>query len=248
MKKHCLLYLFMVVLLSLSAPGEAAEIHAGQGIGYSPWSFPWVGTIVFNGWDAVSGAEFVVKTGDDVTPPSQANTDAKLIVPPLNYISWCNSYANPLVKNNENFNACYGNAQYSHWYVLDLNDLWKHGMRGVWVSIAAERVSPTDGLVPALTVFQGRQEVGSTLHWFPQEYQPRPVFWADGLKPFTGGTTQSRGWATAYDSKSKDLAQVTGWVRLHPGGGNYLTVVVGGDARRIEVKKTTVNDHPYALR
>ena len=241
----------LFILLSLSGSLPAAEYFAGQGIGYDPWSFPWIGRVVFDKKDVKAGApETVIKTGEDVTPPSQKNTNAKLIVPKLNYIAWCNSYSNPLVKNNEDFNTCYGNAQYSHWYVLDFNKLYQQGLRAVWVSVAAERypvAGSNGGLIPALTVFQGRQTVGSTLSWYPQTYQTTPEFWADDLQPFTGGSTRSTGWATALGNGNQDLAEVTGWVKLRPGGQNFLTVAVGGDAHRTEVTETTVNEHSYAL-
>jgi len=251
MNAKTLLRILLFILINATGKVPAAEYFAGQGIGYGPWSFPWLGRIVFDKKDAKAVAPgFIIKTGDDVTPPPQRNTKAKFIVPPLNYISWCNSYSNPLIKNNEDFSTCYGNAQYSHWYVLDLNKLHQQGLKAVWISVAAERYPATSdsrGLVPALTLFKGHQTVGSTLSWYPQTFQTTPSFWANELQPFTGGRTRSTGWATAYGTGNQNLAEVSGWVKLRPGGQNFLTVAVGGDAHRTEVTKTTVNEHPYAL-
>ncbi|MDD2769299.1 MAG: hypothetical protein PHT19_11230 [Methylococcus sp.] len=237
-------------LVCLSGPAGAAAIFGGDGMGFDDSPVPWISTVVFDKQDAKPGAPvFIVRSGDDVTPPPQKLTKAQILVPPLSASTWCDSYANPLIPNNPDFGTCYGNASKSNWYVLDLNALQKAGLNGVWVSATARRVdsSADNPLIPALTVFQGRQDVGSNLGWFPQVFQAAPAFWASRLTPFTGGNTRSAGWATAYDSAGQDMAQVTGWVKLKPGMQNFLTVAVGGDARKHIVKQTTSPDLRYAL-
>ncbi|MDD2769300.1 MAG: hypothetical protein PHT19_11235 [Methylococcus sp.] len=243
------------VLIALPASAGAAEIFGGSGIGFDDSPVPWVSTIVFDKKDAKAGAaEFLVQTGDDVTPASQKETSARIWVPSLSATAWCDSYANPLVSNNQDFNLCYGNAWESNWYVLDLNALQKSGLKDVWVSVTAKRVTdgtdtPVDNLlIPALTVWQGQQSIGGNLQWFPQTFQTTPTFWANQLSPFTGGDTQSIGWASAYGTAAQDQAEVTGWVKLRPGGRNFLTVAVGGDARKNIVKQhTTDGQCKYAL-
>lgn len=242
-------------LITLADPAGAAEILGGSGIGFDDSPIPWVSTIVFDKKDAKAGAAaFLVQTGDDVTPPSQQGSSTKIWVPYLAATSWCDSYANPLVPNNRDFNLCYGNGWESNWYVLDLNALQKSGLKGVWVSVTAKRVSDgtetsvDDLLIPALTVWQGKQTEGSNLQWFPQSFQSTPKFWANQLNPFTGGNTQSTGWATAYGTAAQDQTEVTGWVKLQPGGRNFLTVAVGGDARKRIVKQRTSDGQcKYAL-
>lgn len=242
-------------LIALPVSSGAAEILGGTGVGFDDAPIPWVSTIVFDKQDAKAGAaEFVVQTGDDVTPPSQQDSNTKIWVPYLAATSWCDSYANPLIRNNQDFGLCYGNGWQSNWYVLDLNALQKSGLKGVWVSVTAKRIadgtetSADNLLVPALTVWQGKQTEGSNLQWFPQTFQSTPKFWANQLSPFTGGNTQSTGWATAYGAATPDRAEVTGWVKLQPGGRNFLTVAVGGDARKQIVKQRTSDGQcKYAL-
>lgn len=237
-------------LAALAGPAGAATIFGGDGLGFDDSPIPWVSTVVFDKQDVKPGApEFVVRTGDDVTPPYQKLAKAKILVPSLSATSWCDSYANPLLPNNEDFGTCYGNASKSNWYVLDLNALQKSGLKGVWVSATARRVDAAadNPLIPALTLWQGAQDIGSNLGWFPQFFQSAPAFWASQLAPFTGGSTKSSGWDTAYGTAGQDVAQVTGWVKLKPGGQNFLTVAVGGDARKHTVKQTTYPDLRYAL-
>jgi hypothetical protein len=235
----------------LSGAAGAADIFGGNGIGfsnntvnpgtgaYSPG--PWVANIVFNKQDLRAGAAAVIKTGDDITPAAQAeaakNGGISLIVPPTKSMAWCDPASNPDNPGNTDISQCYGWAMHSKWVVLDFNALQKAGLTNVYVSITAKRyndndaVATDDDLVPALTVFQGRQDQGASLHWYPNKFQKQP-FWAWKLTPFAGGATKSNGWATGYMAGgSMDSANVTGRLKLKPGGQNYLTVAVGGDAR-----------------
>jgi hypothetical protein len=214
---------------------------------------PWVANIVFNRQDVRAGASpAIMKTGDNITHPRQAADAGKnnntMIVPTLKSMSWCDdtntikALMSPEVAGRTE-SGCYGWSMHNRWVVLDLNALQRAGLTNVWVSITAMKYSDgvddldkngngDDDLVPALTVFQGRQDQGVHLHWFPSQFQQMADFWAWKLKPFQGGTTQSNGWATAYlESNSQNSANVTGRLKLRPGGDNYLTVSVGGDAK-----------------
>ncbi|MGZ8216163.1 hypothetical protein [Methylomagnum sp.] len=251
MKNLTLTSAMIVVLACLSGTANAAEVHAGNGIGFSNGNVnpttgasptgPWVANIIFDKNDLKANALTVVKTGDNLTHPRQAADAAKngnsQVMPTLKSMSWCDDGAKSLMSSTPS-SGCYGWSMHSRWIVLDLNALQKAGLTNVWVSMTAKRyndndaVATDDDLVPALTVFQGRQDVGIHLHWFPSQFQQMADFWAWKLTPFTGGTTQSNGWATGYmASGSLDSANVTGRVKLKAGGQNYLTLVVGGDAK-----------------
>ena len=139
--------------------------------------------------------------------------------------------------------GCYGSAVASKWAVIDLNGLRKAGARDVWVTITASRhddgvaaetgsdgqdLPGDDDLVPALTVFHGRQDVGAHGYWYPNRFQASPEFWAWKLKPFHTGPGASGGWASASGSGSSSVS-VSGKYLLKAGNLNYLTVAVGGD-------------------
>lgn len=253
MKKRNVIASIGAALACLSGAAEAAEIYAGNGIGFSNGNInpstgasptgPWVANIVFDKQDLKSGTPVVVKTGDNLTHPRQAADATKngntQVMPTLKSMSWCDTAGvSALMSSTADTSKCYGWSMHSRWIVLDFNALQKAGLTNVWVSMTAKRyndndaVSTDDDLVPALTVFQGRQDLGVHLHWFPSQFQDMANFWAWKLTPFTGGTTKSNGWATAYmASGSLDNANVTGRLKLKPGGQNYLTLVVGGDAK-----------------
>lgn len=242
----------IATLACLSGTASAAEVFAGNGIGFSNGNVnpttgasptgPWVANITFDKNDLKASALTVVKTGDALTHPRQAADAAKngntQVMPTLKSMSWCDDGVKSLMSSTPESGKCYGWSMHSRWIVLDFNALQKAGLTNVWVSMTAKRYDDNDGvttdddLVPALTVFQGRQDVGIHLHWFPSQLQQMADFWAWKLKPFAGGTTQSTGWSTAYmASGSLDSANVTGRLKLAPGGQNYLTLVVGGDAK-----------------
>jgi hypothetical protein len=145
--------------------------------------------------------------------------------------------------------GCFGSALGSKWAVIDLNGLQKAGLRSVWIAVTASRYDDgiaeetdnqghlqpgDDDLIPALTVFRGRQDVGVHGYWYPNQFQPNPKFWAWKLSPFYSGTASNDttgGWATANGSASNHSASISGKYLLKPGNQNYLTVAVGGDGR-----------------
>jgi hypothetical protein len=92
----------------------------------------------------------------------------------------------------------YGWGHNSQWYLVDLNELAKAGVKAAHISIMVNRVndgvaqeqakdstgklltnedgSPKfepsdDDIVPALTVWRGFQDTGKHMHWYPQKYQ-----------------------------------------------------------------------------
>lgn len=244
--RNALSPLITVALACLSGSATAADVYGGSGLGFSNVASQWIANIVFNKQDLTSGTEVTIKTGDDLTPAVQKEFGTRLIVPPTKSMAWCDPVSNPDIPNNTDIAQCYGWAMFSKWTVLDFNALQKAGVGSVWVSITAKRYDDgtaeevgTDGkvlpgdddIVPALTVFQGRQDVGAHLHWYPNKFQKQP-FWAFKLTPFAGGSTQSTGWSTGYfEQGNLDYANVIGKLKLKAGGQNYLSVVVGGDAR-----------------
>jgi len=136
--------------------------------------------------------------------------------------------------------SCYGSAFGSKWTVVDLNGLQRAGLKSVWMTVTAKRYDDQDGtaadddLIPALTVFRGRQDVGVHGFWYPNQFQESPEFWAWKLSPFhttMAKSDTSGGWATGHDADDASTASVNGQVPLKPGNQNYLTVAVGGDAR-----------------
>lgn len=251
MKKRNVIASIGAALACLSGAAGAADVYGGSGIGFSNNPSQFVANIVFNKTDVKNGASpVVIKTGDDVTPAQQKGLGTTITIPPTKSMAWCDPVSNPDIPSNTDINTCYGWGMFSKWVVLDLNALQKAGLTSVWVSVTAKRyddgvateadatgktLPSDDDLVPALTVYQGRQDVGIHNHWYPNKFQKNP-FWAWKLTPFTGGTTQSNGWATAYGPGSQDSANVTGRLKLKPGGQNYLTVAVGGDARHADAK------------
>jgi hypothetical protein len=242
-------------VIAVADGAGAAEIYGGNGIGFSNGNVnpatgasptgPWVANIVFDKTDLKKGEPVAMKTGDAITHPRQAADAAKngntQVVPTLKSMSWCDTDGvKSLMSSAADTSKCYGWSMHSRWVVLDFNALQKAGTTSVWVSMTAKRfndndaVATDDDLVPALTVFQGRQDLGVHLHWYPSVLQDMANFWAWKLTPFTGGATKSNGWSTAYmapPQTSMDSANVTGRLKLKPGGQNYLTVVVGGDAK-----------------
>lgn len=273
MKNWNLIASMGTALVCLSGTAGAAEIYAGNGIGFSNntpnpatgvSTGPWVANIVFDRQDARTGAPVMIKTGDNITHPRQAADAAKnsntQVVPMLKSMSWCDSteaikgLMSTEVAGRTESGKCYGWSMHNRWVVLDFNALQKAGMTSVWVSMTAKRyndndaVSTDDDLVPALTVFQGRQDVGLHLHWFPSQFQQMADFWAYKLTPFMAGSGKNKtpGWATAYmASGSLDSANVTGQFKLKPGGQNYLTVSVGGDAKHASASEK--HDVNFAL-
>jgi hypothetical protein len=252
MKKRNSIASIGAALACLSGAAEAADVYGGSGIGFSNNPSQFVANIVFNKTDVKNGASpVVIKTGDDVTPARQKGLGTTITIPATKSMAWCDPVSNPDIPSNTDINTCYGWGMFSKWVVLDLNALQKAGLTSVWVSVTAKRyddgvatevdatgktLPSDDDLVPALTVYQGRQDAGIHNHWYPNKFQKNP-FWAWKLTPFAGGTTKSNGWATAYmASGSLDNANVTGRLKLKPGGQNYLTVAVGGDARHADTK------------
>lgn len=235
MKTLKLLPFTLAVLLGMAGTVEPATIESGDaGIGT-------VAKITFDKKDLKSDApEISIHTGTNFTPPEQNIPYAKhSIVPPTKSDAWCDPHANPMLPDNTNYDLCYGNAYDARWVLLDFNKLKKQGVGKVEVDITARRYLigdanlPSNFLVPGLTVFQGRQDQGAWGSWFPNMYQTSPQFWGWELTPFTGGTTESLGWASGYsDTGSLDTVTVSGNYFLKGNPKNYyLTVGVGGDAR-----------------
>ncbi len=238
----------LATLGSLSAPAQAVDVFAGNGIGFSNKTLaestgPWVANMVFSKQDLKSGTTGEIYTGQAVTPAVQSELATKggvaQVVHPTRSMAWCDPASNP--DGDTNIANCWGWAMFSKWVVIDLNALQK-GNSSVWVTITAERYNDgdedttDDDLIPALTVFQGRQDVGVHLHSYPNKFQKDP-FWAWKLKPFAGGKTKSTGYSTAYATATEDKAEVTGRVMLKSGNNNYLTVAVGGDARHADASQ-----------
>ncbi len=226
----------------LAGGAQAVEVFAGNGIGFSNKTIeestgPWVANMIFSKQDLKQGTVGEIHTGQDLTPAVQAAEAAKggvsQLAHPTRSMAWCDPASNP--DGDTNIDNCWGWSMFSKWVVLDLNALQK-GTSNVWVTITVERYNDgdedttDDDLIPALTVFQGRQDQGVHLHSYPNRFQSNP-FWAWNLKPFAGGKTKSTGYATAYGSSDETKAQVIGKVQLKPGNNNYLSVALGGDAR-----------------
>lgn len=238
----------ILALGCLSGTAAAVEIYAGNGIGFSNNTVdkstgPWVANMTFSKQDLKKGTAGEIHTGQDITPAQQAADAATggvaQLVHPTRSMAWCDPLSNP--DDDTSIDNCWGWSMFSKWVVVDLNALQKAN-KSVWVTITAERYNDNDAdttdddLIPALTVYQGRQDVGVHLHSYPNRFQKNP-FWAWKLKPFTGGKTKTTGWDTAYDTDTKDKAQVIGRVLLKPGSNNFLSIAVGGDARHEDPTK-----------
>ncbi|NJD05267.1 MAG: hypothetical protein FIA97_02075 [Methylococcaceae bacterium] len=246
-----------LALYFLAHSAEAAKVYGGSGIGFSNDDAYWVATLVFEKsdkatvWtqsDTFKGKEISVQTGDILTPTGQtAPVDqwdlATIAVPHTTSTSWCDP-AIPDTPGNTDFAHCYGNAKNSMWFIIDMNGLYKAGLQKVTVTVTAQRfddgvATETDGsghtlpgdddLVPALTVFRGRQDTGAHANWYPNRFQQKR-FWAWNLTPFDP-PGRRQGFATAFGSAKANSATVTGPYDLKGGNQNYLTVAVGGDAR-----------------
>jgi hypothetical protein len=164
----------------------------------------------------------------------------------------------------------YGWGHNSAWHLIDLNPLYAQGQRYLHVSVTVERYDdgvaqepkldsagkPTtdaagnpvfepsdDDLIPGLTAWQGNQDTGKHMHWYPNQYQNwdemgmpvagEKIFWANKLSP-ASGEDGSHGWATAYFSAAQDSASVHVLIKLDKNPAkNFLTVALGGDARHI---------------
>jgi hypothetical protein len=108
------------------------------------------------------------------------------------------------------------------------------------VGVPEKTLPEDDDLVPALTVWDGYQNRGSHLHWFPNKNQKTTTpFWAEMLKPETtlvGINTASKGFDTAFGAADTGFAQVSGVIKLDATGkmaknNRYLTIALGGDDR-----------------
>lgn len=108
------------------------------------------------------------------------------------------------------------------------------------LAVPAKPLPSDDDLIPALTVWDGYQNRGSHLHWFPNKFQKTTTpFWAEMLKPeanLVGTNTAKNGFDTAFEAANDDIAQVSGVIRLNRRGimaknNRYLTIALGGDDR-----------------
>ena len=248
-----------LILTLFSSSVQAAKVYGGSGIGFSNDDSHWVATIVFEKtdkatvWtqsDTLKGKEVSVQTGDILTPTEQtAPVDqwdlATITVPHVTSMSWCDPAANPSNPGNTDFAQCYGDANNSKWFIVDLNGLYKAGLQKVTVTVTTQRFDDgvaaetddgdhalpgDDDLVPALTVFRGRQDAGAHGGWYPNRFQQKRL-WAWNLAPFDPPGKAKRGYATAFGTTKANSATVTGPYALKGGNQNYLTVGVGGDAR-----------------
>lgn len=222
---------------------QAADVVGGTPQGENP--SPWLASIQFIKFDLTSRIPVTLKTGDSLRAPTQENPNATLIVPRLGSMAWCDPVANPLEPNNSDIGECFGSTAQTQFVVLDLNKARKKGAKKAYVRLTLKTLDDgdhgqndaDDDLVPAMTVYQGRQQAGDVLSWYPNKFQNDAGLVGWKLAPFTGkATNNSPGWTTAYMAQgSLNKAVLTGKMALKSGDGNYLTVAIGGDARHADL-------------
>jgi len=258
-----------IAWLLATGPAGAAKVYGGSGIGFSNDPSRWVAHILFEKtdkttvWtksDTFKGKVVSVQTGDVLTPmapsaPADQWDLATITVPHTRSVAWCDPAANPDDPGNTDFTSCFGNAKDSKWFTVDLNDLQRAGLRSVAVTVTVKRhddglvqendasgnpIAADDDLIPAVTVFRGRQDTGGHGNWYPNRFQRRE-FWAWKLIPFAPAASPAAGYASAYGVGAQDSATVSGRYLLRPGNQNYLAIAVGGDARQDTAAPHDVN-------
>lgn len=223
------------------------------------------------------GTELSVVTSPNGFPNFVGDKTAaeQIAIPPLRSMSWNNTQSNPDDKTTTDLTKGFGSALHSQWYLVDLSKL-AAGTYYVSVKVeryddgvatANEILTPavldTDGktvktpavyatlsdddLVPALTVFNGYQNRGAHLGWFPNQFQTTTTpFWAEMLKPeatLVGANTGKTGFDTAFGAADEGIAQVSGVMKLDSTAkglkqsNRYLTVALGGDDRNAATKR-----------
>ncbi len=225
----------LMILAGLTQTSEAAEAIAGYGV-------PYAARLVFQKLDINKNTSsnthvFSLKTGDSLLPSMQANSNmTPATVATVKSAGWCDPLANPTPTTD--IDQCYGWSQQSQWFLLDLSKL---GKRKIWAEITVEKDPGinNDYLVPALTVWRGRQTQGLFGDWYPNKFQGyaangKPdnsvskAFWAWNLAPLNN-TPDKLSWATAANNTDKSLVTLSQQVGLKGGESNYLTVIVGSD-------------------
>lgn len=124
------------------------------------------------------------------------------------------------------------------------------------------KLASDDDFVPGVTVWRGNQNDATHTHWFPSRNQatkkfdgsPGSTFWARKLSiptstvgkksyALTGMSSKAVGWDSAFYGDGK-TAMVEGEFALNKKdpSQNFLTVVIGGDARHdVASKKHSAN-------
>jgi hypothetical protein len=205
----------------LSAPVGAAEITPNFGIGYTA-------RLVFHKLDTKKDAPpLTLHSGQSLNSPGGETT----VIPMTKSMAWCDPAVTPV--SDAVPDTCYGWAMYAKWFLIDLSNLKNQGLDSVIVTIDAKRYAgpkvENNDLVPAVTVWRGYQNLGPYLHWFPSQLQATPEWWGWQLAPFTNKTNP--GFLSAKGVGNEDIASVSGKFKLKGKKRDFLTVVVGGDAK-----------------
>lgn len=259
----------MLAGTGLSQAGEIGDgrVKLGEGIGYQA-------TLVVEKIGGTIPALPAVKSDDMQTNPNDATAASS--IPRAKSMGWNDPAVNP-------WGACtagaptaekpladpntvncvpangYGWGHNSHWYLVDLNQLYTQGVRWASVSVMVKRyddgvaVETTtdangntttnpgdDDLIPAATVWKGNQNYGQHLHWYPNKYQnldpslpDSDTWWATALKPaYKIDGTYAFG--SAYGTADPGMVKVDVVVNLKPGYNNYLTVALAGDGQHVQ--------------
>lgn len=223
------------------------------------------------------GVSISLATGDQLNDTG-ANNDEKIVVAATKSMGWNDTATNPDVPacsstvttgclNITDIAQGFGWGHNSHWYLVDLTALKG---QTVHVHVMVERyddgnhnetnaagvaLPSDDDLIPGLTVWKGYQNVGTSLHWFPNKHQSSTKpFWADAQlstaktgklsnpvwplsktasSQLLGVNSAAVGYDTAYGQTDTSAAMVEGVVKLDAKdmNSNYLTIALGGDAR-----------------
>lgn len=226
--------IFLILLISNSS--YAAETLAGYGILYDA-------QLIFNNDDAKpSGKVLSIKSGDVLLPSVQQKSNiTPYLIPKVKSLGWCDPLANPNTRTTD-FNNCYGWSMYSRWFLVDLSKV----SGTVWVQINVARYNNNDNdltdddLVPAMTVWRGKQSQGKFGDWYPNQFQGfdangKPLsndsfkpFWAWTLTPLSLVSTNPS-WASAVKSSTKKSVTMIQKVVNKPGDQDYLTIALSGD-------------------
>lgn len=259
------------------------KVHvAGLGASYK-------GTFAVDADALKHGEAFIIKTDDVVTGEDMLG-DEIIKVPQNKSMGWQDTATNPDIKacsdtlKTECLNMAdvatkgFGWAHNADWYLIDLNAI---AGQKAYVHVMVERhndgvatepdpkdatktLPSDDDLIPGVTLWQGYQNSGKHIHWFPNRHQATAKwdgstgtpFWARKLsKPsvkagktvyeLKGTNSGQVGYDTAYGAGSQDTAVVEGvWQTAKKAGAqqNYLTLALGGDARHADAKsKHAVN-------
>lgn len=226
----------LLVCLTFSSTILAAETLAGYGILYDA-------QLVFTNEDAKPGGKILsVKSGDILLPAAQKNSNiTPYLIPRVKSSGWCDPSANPntLTKEYEN---CFGWSMYSRWFLIDLSKV----SSTVWVQINVSRYKDNDSdltdddLIPAMTIWRGKQSQGKFGDWYPNQFQGfdnfgKPLnndkfkpFWAWTLSPLSNISTNAS-WSSALESSNQKSVTIIQKVVNKTGDQDYLTIALSGD-------------------